>query len=128
MSARDDLIERGLLKPRLQEEEAKRNAILKRIEEGEKIKEPPIYCVFRADSPYTHVVFDGYLKCKTADMIEEKLYPYEAHVLCTKLNNQDDRLPLKHIKSPYRQELYKICTMSDWQFWLDDMAQVSIFD
>ena len=61
MSARDDLIERGLLKPRNQDEEAKRNAILKRIEEGEKIKEAPIYCVFRADSPYTHVMLDGYL-------------------------------------------------------------------
>ena len=122
------MIERGLLKPRSQDEEVKRNGILKRIEEGEKIKDAPIFCVFRADEPYTHVILDGKHKCKTADLIEEKLYCYEAHVLCTRLNNHDDRLPLRHSKSPYRQALYKYCTMTDFQNWKDDMAQVSIFD
>ena len=128
MSVRDDLIERGLLKPRTQDEEAKRNGILLRLAEGEKIKDAPNLCVFRSDEPYTHVILDGKHKCKSAELIEEKLSCYEAHVLCTRLNNTDEELPLRHEKSLYRQALYKICSMQEWNAWKDEKAQVSIFD
>ena len=128
MTCRDDLISRGLIHPKSSEEEAKRNGILMRISEGEKIKDAPIYCVFKADGPYKHIQYDGEKRCKSAELIEDKLYSYESHVLCTRLNDNDDKLPLTWEKSLYRQSLYKICSMSEWKEWQDDMAQVTIFD
>ena len=128
---RERLIACGLVKPLTHEEECKRNGLLARMSDGEKISsyQQPIFCVFRSDNPYTHVISsDEKRRCRDAELIADKLTHYEASNLCTRLNWHDEKLPLTHEKSLYRQALYKYCTHDDWEEWKNRSAQTSIFD
>ena len=125
---RERLISSGLFSPLSPEETARRNGILERVANGEKIKDIPAYCVYRSDAPYNHVVFEDAKRCKDAELIAEKLLYFEASRLCHRLNYDDPELPLTHPKSTYKQSLYKICSKGEWDIWAAQKLQMSIFD
>lgn len=127
---RERLISNGLLHPFSMDEICRRNGLLKRIADGEKMDsdKKPIFCVFRADGAHKHIILTGDSCCKDAELIAEKLMFYEAFILCNKLNAKDTDLPLWHEKSAYRQELYKVCSIEEWNEWTARNAQMSIFN
>ena len=127
---RERLIALGLYKPLSSEEIARRNGILARMAEGEKVDScvRPNMCVFRSDMPYTHILLSGDQCCKDAELIAEKVTYWEAQQLCNRFNWNDPKLPLTYPKSLYRHHLYKICSLEDWAAWLAEKAQISFFD
>ena len=127
---RERLIDSGLYSPLLPEEIARRNGLLARLADGEKMDScvRPNMCVFRSDGPYTHILLSGDHCCQDAELIADRLTYWEAQRLCDRLNWKDPTLPLTHPKSLYRQSLYKICAMGEWDIWASQKAQMSIFD
>ena len=127
---RERLISNGMLHPFSQDEICRRNGLLKRIADGEKIAscDKPLFCVFRADEQFRHIQLSGDRCCEDAELIAEKLMCHEAFRLCHELNTKDTDLPLHHEKSAYRQELYKVCSIEEWNEWTARNAQMSMFD
>ena len=127
---RERLIACGLYTPHSLEEAARRNGLLARMSNGEKMDSciRPNMCVFRSDGPYTHILLSGDRCCKDAELIADRLTYWEAQRLCDRLNWDDPTLPLTYPKSLYRQSLYKICAMGEWDMWATQKAQMSIFD
>lgn len=127
---RERLIACGLFSPLSSEEIIRRNGLLARLNNGEKMDScvRPDMCVFRSDGPFTHVQLSGDHCCKEAELIADKLTYCEAQRLCERLNWNDPKLPPTYPKSPYRQTLYKICSMKEWEVWKAQKLQMSIFD
>lgn len=122
---KERLIAADLLVPMSKARISERAGILFRIAQGEEIKEKPIFCVYRRDEPYNHVIAPPEHSCKDAELIADRLYSYEAYRLCDRLNAKDEEQP----RSPnglWYMHMYAICTMGDWAEWEINTAQVSI--
>lgn len=131
---RERLIESGLYIPLSNEEIARRNGILVQVAErkarGEKvyIGDIPDCCVFRADKPFNHVSLSGYKCCVYAELIADKLFGYEASRLCHHLGLYDTQQPPRPLKGLPPFEMYKWCSRKEWDEWVAQRAQISIFD
>lgn len=127
MTHKERLISIGLLTPISEDDVYQRNGVLLRVKEGEKIHYVPHWCVFRRDEPFHHVVAaDEDHECRSAELIADMLYSYEAHVICDKLNYHDENQPPR--AKPYLPPvgMYGICTMKDWMEWEKRHAQLRL--
>lgn len=117
MTHRERLISLGLMGQISDGEICRRNEILFRMQKGEKIKDVPVWCVYRRDEPLRQVILSGKDECRDAELIADKLYSYEAHVLVDKLNYKDPEQPPR--KNPHLPQIgmYGVCTMEDWTAW-----------
>ena len=116
----------NLLHPLSEEEQYKRDRILDRVAEGEQIKDIPEFVVFRSDDEYRHIILPDEMCCRTAELIMQKLYHWEAARICDHLNYKDPDLPFRNEKRGYKQRLYKYSTMSEWERWLKSGQQMEI--
>ena len=123
---RQRLIDEGLYKPLTPYDIAQRNGELQRREQGEKIQDPPIYCVYRADHPNSNITRPDDLQCKDAELIASHLRGYEAHRLCFYLSENDKQQPPR--PNPYLPplEMYRIANMEDWAEWEAAHAQIML--
>ena len=122
-SHRERLIEAGLFQPLSPEAVFQREYILERIAQGEKIGEKPIWCIFRRDEWDRHVSTTYGKECRSAELIQDKLYHYEAQVKVDRLNNRDPEQPGR--QGAYLG-MYGICTMPEWADWEDWHAQIGM--
>ncbi len=128
MTHRERLISNGLLVPLSDDAIYNRNGILLRVKAGEQIDYIPNWCVFRRDEQFRHIILEGKDECQSAELVADKLFSYEAHVLCDKLNFHDKEQPrAKNWLPPVG--MYGICTMEEWEAWYQRyLAQVSLFE
>lgn len=122
---KERLIAAGLLEPMTGSRISERNGILFRIAQGEEIKEKPIFCVYRRDEPYNHVIAPSEHTCKDAELVVDRLYSYEAYRLCDRLNARDEGQP-RTPNGLWYMHMYAICTMEDWADWEMKTAQISM--
>lgn len=120
---KERLIAADLLEPMAGSRVSERNGILFRIAQGEEIKEKPIFCVYRRDELYNHVVASPKHICKDAELIADRLYSYEAYRLCDRLNARDEEQP-RTGNGLWYLDMYAICTMEDWANWEMKTAQI----
>lgn len=125
MTHRERLITSGLLVPISEDAIYQRDGILHRIEAGEEIDYAPNWCVFRRDKPFTHVILNGKNECQSAELVADKLYSYEAHALADKLNFHDEEQPRCKPWLP-PTGMYGICTMTEWENWESQHAQMKL--
>lgn len=123
---KEKLISMGFIHKLSIDEESRRNGILFRKANGEKIKDVPNMCVFRADDQFKHIILSGERQCEEAELIADKLFGTEAFALATVLNRKDETLPFRHPKSVYRESLYKVCSQEEWDLWISQQAQIKI--
>lgn len=117
MKHRERLIAAGVFKPMDPARISERNDVLFRIQQGERVEDPPIYCVFRRDEPFRHVILSDEHECAEAELIESRLRSYEANALVNRLNYHDPEQPGR--ERPYLPPvgMYAICRMEDWSDW-----------
>lgn len=124
MNHRERLIAAGLYKPLSDDSLYTRNSILQRMDAGENIKDAPIFCVFRRDKPFAHIILDPPRRCEFAELIADKLYSYEAHRLCDRLNFHDPEQPSG--RSGHYLGMYGIAVREDWEQWEAESGQLSM--
>ena len=122
-SNRERLIEAGLFRPLRENVIYYRERLLDRIAEGEKVYVPPVYCVYRADDPFSSIYPEDKKRCKEAELISDKLTSYEAHALCDRLNNRDPEQPRGKQHLP-PLGMYRICHVSEWEAWEQNQEQI----
>lgn len=124
MNHRQRLIEEGLHTPLTPHDIAERKGLLLRRGRGEKIQDPPKYCVYRADHHMGNITRPDEYQCKDAELIADHLRGYEAHNLCSRLNLHDKQQPPRpnHWHPPL--EMYRIADMDDWAEWEAQHAQI----
>lgn len=123
---RDRLIAEGLYKPLVPYDIEKRNGILLKKANGEKIADLPILCVFRRDEPTNHIFEVPGRECQSAELIADLLYSWEAWSLVNWLNNHDKQQPPRPNPFHPLMEMYAICNMDDWAAWEARHAQITL--
>lgn len=126
MTHRDRLIAAGLFTPLSASQICRRNDILFQLKQGVKVYEAPTHCVFRRDAPNRHVQLPGPLECQQAELIEQRLFSYEAHRLCDQLNRRDPEQPPRPNPALPPIGMYGICSMDDWADWEQRHAQLRL--
>ncbi|MBR5889112.1 MAG: hypothetical protein IKY92_03630 [Akkermansia sp.] len=121
---RQRLIEEGLYEPLTPNDIAERKELLERRARGEKIQDPPIYCVYRADDPWTHIDTSLGKKCQDAELIADHLRGYEAQSLCSRLCIYDKQQPPRTRPWLPPLDMYRISKMDDWDAWEAQHAQL----
>ena len=123
---RERLIEEGLYKPLTPYDISERNGLLQRRSNGEKVQDPPIYCVYRADTPNGNISRPDEYQCKDAELIASHLRGYEAHRLAFHLSTYDKQQPPR--PRPYHPplEMYRVATMEDWAEWEAKHSQMTL--
>ena len=126
MNNYDRLVSLGLIYPLSSDEIYRRDRILDKVAEGQKVRDAPEWVCFRSDDQFKHINLTGKDKCKSAELIMSKLYHWEAHRMCNRLNNHDPELP----KNPqgYYQGMYKYATISDWLEFSHSKDQITFFE
>lgn len=119
------LIEQGLYTPLPNNVLYNREDLLARIKDGYKASAPPAYCVYRADSPWSHIHPEVPTQCKEAELIEDRLTSYEAHCLCDRLNARDPEQPRRKSYLP-PLGMYRVCHMDEWHEWEARHSQVKM--
>lgn len=117
MTHRERLTGMGLVRKIPDEELLRRNEILFRLQQGERIQSTPVWCVFRRDRPHSHVCLNGEDECRDAELIADELYDHEAVDMARKLNREDPEQPMRESPRLPRCGMYAICTMEDWAEW-----------
>ena len=123
---RERLIKEGLFKPLTPYDIAERNGLLQRRTQGEKIQDPPFYCVYRADHHMGNITRQDEYQCKDAELIADHLRGYEAHRLCNWLNSYDKQQPPRPNPHLPPLEMYRIANMEDWEAWEAKNSQLEL--
>ena len=121
---RERLIKEGLYTPLTPYDIAERNGLLQRRAQGEKIQDPPIYCVYRADHPFSNITRPDEYQCKDAELIQSHLRGYEAHRLANYLSIYDKTQPPRPKPNLPPLEMYRIANMDDWAAWEAEHSQL----
>ena len=120
---KERLIAAGLYKPMTEYERSERDDKLRIAKYDKKIKGIPNWCVYRTDDWRNHI--EG--KCKDAELIADRLYLGEAHMLVAVLGHGDPEQPPR----PYPDDpplcMYHITTMEEWERWVTRREQISMF-
>lgn len=124
MNHRERLIAVGLLTPLSVGSVYERDRAIERAKQSRGTKDLPQFCVFRRDEWTRHIILDGEKECKSAELIESKLFSYEAHVLCSRLNFHDKEQPIGGCG--YYLGMYGVCSMTDWEEWWSRHAQIML--
>lgn len=124
MNHRERLIAVGLYKPLSDDSLYTWNSILQRMDAGENIEDALIFCVFRRDKPFSHIILEPPFRCECAKLIADKLYSYEAHRLCDRLNFFDPEQPSG--RSGYYLGMYGIVSHDDWEQWEAESTQMTM--
>lgn len=125
---RHRLISEGLVKPMAEEELARRKALRDRRIKGEKITDPPVFCVYRKDDPDRSVYDIPDAECEDAELIADHLYSWEAVGLVRSLGMNDKQQPPRPNPAHPPLSMYGTCMMSVWEAWEARHAQATMFE